>query len=265
MRIVQKFGGTSLSDAQRLRAAAGRAVALARSGVQTVVVVSAQGHMTDQLIADAAAVAAQPSPREMDAYLSAGEQLCAGLMAMAIAELGHPAVSLTGWQAGIGTDSVHGSARVTGLGNDRICRELDGGKIVVVAGFQGIDSAGDITTLGRGGSDTTAVALAAWLGAALCQIYTDVDGVYDRDPRHFPDARRYPVIGYDAMLALARQGAQVLHDRCVEIAKQYSVPIQVLSSFRPGAGTIVTDAAGSIFASSIQGYSDSGEKSMGRP
>jgi aspartate kinase len=148
-------------------------------------------------------------------------------------------VSLTGWQAGLLTDDIHGDARVVGLEKDRIAQELKQGKIVVVTGFQGVNSLGDITTLGRGGSDTTAVALAAFLDADQCQIYTDVDGVYDKDPRIFPDAVRYDTMDYDLMLELARQGAQVLHDRCVELGKQYGVQIQVLSSFRPGPGTIV--------------------------
>lgn len=242
MLIVQKFGGTSLMDAQRVLTAAGRAVERKRTGDQVVVVVSAQGHTTDQLVADARAIHSEESRREMDMCLSAGEQISAGLMAMAIQSLGCEAVSLTGWQAGLLTDEVHGNARILRLCNDRIERELEQGKIVVVAGFQGANAAGDITTLGRGGSDTTAVALAAYLKADLCQIYTDVDGVYDKDPRKFPDAVKYAAIGYDAMLMLARQGAQVLHDRCVELGKEYKVPIQVLSSFRPGPGTMVTDA-----------------------
>ena len=241
MRIVQKFGGTSLMDTQRLLTAAGRAVRLARQGDQVVVVVSAQGHTTDQLVARARELTEQPSVREMDAYLSAGEQISAGLMAMAIQSLGFDAVSLTGWQAGLRTDEVYGNARVLGLANGRIENALGQGKIVVVTGFQGINDRGDITTLGRGGSDTTAVALAAFLKADLCQIYTDVDGVYDKDPRKYPDAVKYERIGYDAMLELAQQGAQVLHDRSVELGKQYKVPIQVLSSFRPGDGTMVSD------------------------
>lgn len=241
MRIVQKFGGTSLMDTQRILTAAGRAAGLARQGDQVVVVVSAQGHTTDQLVAQAWELTEQPSPREMDAYLSAGEQMSAGLMAMAIQSLGCDAVSLTGWQAGLRTDETYGNARVQGLNNRRIEEALEQGKIVVVTGFQGVNDRGDITTLGRGGSDTTAVALAAFLKADLCQIYTDVDGVYDKDPRKYPDAVKYERIGYDAMLELARQGAQVLHDRSVELGKQYKVPIQVISSFRPGDGTLVSD------------------------
>ena len=239
MLIVQKFGGSSLADAKRIHRAAKRAIHMAQNGNQVVVVVSAQGDTTDHLVSSAAAVAAGSSSREMDAYLASGEQMSAGLMAMALENMGQKAISLTGWQAGLLTDDTHGNARVQGLANNRIRQELEKGKIVVVTGFQGVNAAGDITTLGRGGSDTTAVALAAFLKADKCQIYTDVDGVYDRDPRIFPDAVRYEQLDYDRMLTLAKQGAQVLHDRCVELAKQYEVPIQVLSSFRPGSGTMV--------------------------
>ena len=167
--------------------------------------------------------------------------MSACLMAMALESLGRKSVSLTGWQAGIRTDGCHGDARILEICTDRIRRELAMGKIVVVAGFQGIGSDGDVTTLGRGGSDTTAVALAAWLKADRCLIYTDVDGVYDRDPRLHPDAKRFDRIGYDEMLTLARGGAQVLHHRCVELGKDHGVPIRVLSSFRGGEGTLVSD------------------------
>ena len=243
MLVVQKFGGTSLMDAAKVLAAASKAVERCQGGDRVVVVVSAQGHTTDRLAAEAMRVNPQGSLRELDMCLSAGEQISAGLMAMAIEALGQPAVSLTGYQAGLLTDDIYGNAQVISLGNDRIREELDRGKIVVVTGFQGVNSAGDITTLGRGGSDTTAVALTAFLQADLCQIYTDVDGVYDKDPRVFPDAVKYAKISYDAMLALAENGAQVLHDRCVRLGKQYGVPIQVLSSFRPGPGTMVTDVS----------------------
>ena len=241
MLIVQKYGGTSLMDAQRIRTAAQRAADVVSAGDQVVVVVSAQGKTTDQLVKNARDMIDQPSAREMDAYLASGEQMSAGLMAMMLQSLGQKAISLTGWQAGLLTDGTHGNARVVGLINDRIKEELNRGNIVVVAGFQGIDASGDITTLGRGGSDTTAVALAALLGADLCRIYTDVDGVYDKDPRVFPDAVKYDRISYQDMLDLARGGAQVLHDRSVELAMQYRVPVQVLSSFRPGPGTMVID------------------------
>ena len=241
MLIVLKFGGSSLADPERIRRAAKRAVHARRQGNRVVVVVSAQGDTTDHLVANAAAINPKPSKRETDGYLAAGEQMSAGLMAMALESMGQKAVSLTGWQAGLLTDDHHTDARVLGLAHDRIQRELASGKIVVVTGFQGVNQAGDITTLGRGGSDTTAVALAAFLHADHCRIYTDVDGVYDRDPRIFPDAVRYDEIGYDAMLHLARQGAQVLHDRCVELAKEHRVTIHVLSSFRLGPGTKVKD------------------------
>lgn len=239
MLIVQKYGGTSLADVSRIQTAARRVTRLAGQGAQVVVVVSAQGSTTDDLIAAATAVNTRGSTREMDAYLSAGEQLSAGLMAMAIGALGYPAVSLTGWQAGLITDAVHGNARILRLQGDRIRQELEKGNIVVVAGFQGIDEDGDITTLGRGGSDTTAVALAAFLQADLCQIFTDVDGVYDRDPRRFPGATRFGRLSYDKMLQLIAGGAQVLHDRSVEIAKAYGIHVEVLSSFTGTPGTIV--------------------------
>ena len=239
MLIVQKYGGSSLANAARVHAAAGRVTGLAQQGAQVVVVVSAQGDTTDELITKAEFVNLRGSAREMDMCLSVGEQLSASLMAMAIGALGYPAVSLTGWQAGIQTDGVHGNARITGLGNDRIAKELENGNIVVVTGFQGISPKGDITTLGRGGSDTTAVALAAFLHADLCQIFTDVDGVYDRDPRIFPGATRFGRISYEKMLKLIEGGAQVLHDRSVEFARDYQIPVEVLSSFTGAPGTIV--------------------------
>lgn len=239
MLIVQKYGGTSLADAGKIQAAARRVTRLAQQGAQVVVVVSAQGDMTDTLITRAEAVNTRGSAREMDAYLAAGEQLSAGLMAMAIGAMGHRAVSLTGWQAGLRTDGVHGNARILGLESDRIPKELEKGKVVVVAGFQGIDDKGDITTLGRGGSDTTAVALAAFLQADICQIYTDVDGVYDRDPRKFPGATRFGRLDYETMLGLIAGGAQVLHDRSVEMAKEHGICIEVLSAFTGAPGTIV--------------------------
>lgn len=241
MLIVQKYGGTSLSDFDRIGTAARRAVDLARQGSQVVMVVSAQGDTTDTLIRKARQCNRRGSAREMDAYLAAGEQMSAGLMAMAIGAMGYPAVSLTGWQAGIQTDGIHGNARITTIVPTRLRQELENGKIVVVAGFQGIDPEGDITTLGRGGSDTTAVALAAWLKAAKCQIFTDVDGVYDRDPRVYPDARRFGRIGYEAMLALIENGAQVLHDRSVELARDHGIRIEVLSAFTGEPGTMVGD------------------------
>ncbi len=239
MRIVQKYGGTSLGDAEKILAAARRITRLAQQGAQVIVVVSAQGGTTDDLIDAAAGVNPRGSAREMDAYLAAGEQLSAALMAMAVGAQGCPAVSLTGWQAGLGTDDCFGNARLRGLGNDRIERELDRGRVVVVAGFQGVTPQGDMTTLGRGGSDTTAVALAAWLKADVCQIFTDVDGVYDRDPSVFPGATRFGYLNYDQMLRLISHGAQVLHDRSVELARDHGLTVEVLSAFTGGPGTLV--------------------------
>lgn len=245
MLIVQKYGGTSLAGMSRLRAAARRVTGLARQGNRVVVVVSAQGDTTDMLIEKAVQVNRRGSAREMDAYLAAGEQMSAGLMTMAIGAMGYSAVSLTGWQAGIRTDGVHGNARILDIDVSRIRRELDAGKIVVVAGFQGIDPDGDITTLGRGGSDTTAVALAAWLKADRCQIFTDVDGVYDRDPRIYSDATRFGRISYGKMMTLIENGAQVLHDRSVELAREHGIPIEVLSAFTGDPGTIVGNSESS--------------------
>lgn len=239
MLIVQKYGGTSLADKEKIMQAAMRAIGLVRQGNRVVIVVSAQGHTTDELIESARRINPNGSQREMDAYMASGEQLSAGLMAMAVEALGHSAVSLTGWQAGIWTDETYGNARIRGLGDRRIQRELEKGRIVVVAGFQGINGHGDITTLGRGGSDTTAVALAAFLNADLCQIYTDVDGVYDRDPRRYPDAVRYGRISYEKMLRLIADGAQVLHDRSVECARDYGITVEVLSAFSGEPGTLV--------------------------
>ena len=241
MLFVRKYGGTSLGDGERLMNAARRAVELARQGIRIVLVVSAQGHTTDEMIEKARQVNRRGGKREMDAYLAAGEQMSAAMMAMAIGALGQSAVSLTGAQAGIYTDNVHGNARITAVDTGRILRELDAGKIVVVAGFQGMNAEGDVTTLGRGGSDTTAVALAAWLEADKCQIFTDVDGVYDRDPRLHPDARRFDRISYGKMLGLIENGAQVLHDRSVELAREHGIRVEVLSAFGETPGTLVGD------------------------
>ena len=239
MRIVQKYGGSSLASLEKVRSAAQRISQLARQGAQVVVVVSAQGDTTDELIEKARLFNPRGSAREMDAYLSAGEQLSASLMAMALGAMGVPAVSLSGWQAGLLTDDIYGNARILGLRNDRIIQELNKENVVVVAGFQGVTEGGDITTLGRGGSDTTAVALAAFLQADLCQIFTDVDGVYDRDPRRWPDAIRFGRISYEQMLLLIRNGAQVLHDRSVEFARKYGITVEVLSAFTGEPGTLV--------------------------
>lgn len=239
MRMVMKFGGTSLADTGRILNAARKAAALHKQGVQVVVVVSAQGDTTDCLLQKAKAITGEPSKRELDMLLSCGEQMSAALMAMALHTLGCPAISLTGAQAGIRTGSNFADAQIRGLSGDRIERELKRGNIVVVAGFQGATELGEITTLGRGGSDTTAVALAALLKADGCRIYTDVDGVYDRDPRKYANAVRFHSIGYDKMLELIAGGAQVLHDRAVILARCHGIPIEVLSSFRDNGGTVV--------------------------
>ncbi len=239
MLIVQKFGGTSLSNRERILAAAKIITQAAKRGSRVVAVVSAQGRTTDDMIAQAVSINPRVTAREMDAYLATGELISAGLLAMAIQSMGYQVVSLAGWQAGVRTDDTHGNARVLGLSNDRILQELDRGKIVLVAGFQGVSANGDVTTLGRGGSDTTAVALAVFLHADLCQIYTDVDGVYDRDPRIYPDAIKFDWISYEKMRRLIAGGAQVLHDRSVELAQRHGLAIEVLSSFTGQSGTIV--------------------------
>ncbi len=239
MLIVQKYGGTCVADESRIRAVAKRLVETARAGHRVVAVVSAQGDLTDRLLSKIRGVCRRPPERESDACVSAGEQISAALVAMAVEDLGHRAVSLTGWQIGLETDRSYKNATILQLRGDRICRELAEGKIVVVAGFQGIDDLENITTLGRGGSDTTAVALAAMLPAEKCVIYTDVDGVYDRDPRKYANAVKYERIDYADMLQLCRQGAQVLHDRCVELARDYGLTVEVRSAFTDGPGTLV--------------------------
>lgn len=240
--IVEKYGGTSLADEERLQAVAAAAAELRSRGHSLVITVSAQGDTTDRLLRQGQKVFPGAGGRELDALLAAGEQMSAALLAMALQSRGCRAVSLTGWQAGIHTDGVPGNAGILYVDPGRIRRELAMGNVAVVSGFQGADSGGNITTLGRGGSDTTAVALAAALKADRCRIFTDVDGVYDRDPRIFPDAVRYERIGFDAMLALARSGARVLHDRCVELAKQYGIVLEVCSAFEDRPGTWVGDS-----------------------
>ena len=239
--IVQKFGGSSVRDAERLNNVAGIVGKTYDEGNDVVVVVSAQGDTTDDLIAKAAQITAKPSNREMDMLLSTGEQISASLLTIALHEMGYPAISLTGWQAGFLTDSNHTRSRIRRIDKERLENELDKKKIVVVTGFQGINRYDDITTLGRGGSDTSAVALAAALKADRCQIYTDVDGVYTTDPRLVKTAKKLDEITYDEMLELASLGAQVLHNRSVEMAKKFNVEMQVLSSLKPGAGTIVKE------------------------
>jgi len=238
-----KFGGSSVGDAERIRRAAKRVVEKKRAGHQVAVVVSAMGDTTDDLIDLSKQLTDKPSPREMDMLLTTGEQVSVALLAMTIHTLGENAVSFTGWQAGIQTDSSHGKARILDIRPDRIRSALERGGIAVVAGFQGITEDGEITTLGRGGSDTTAVALAAALKADLCEIYTDVDGVYSTDPRVVRTARKLNAISYDEMLELANLGAAVLHPRAVEYAKHYSVKLVVRSSFTDNEGTIVKEEA----------------------
>ena len=239
--IVQKFGGSSVRDAERVMNVARRVVDTYRAGNSVVVVVSAQGDTTDDLIEKAMEINPRASKREMDMLLSTGEQISIALLSMAIQTLGVNAVSLTGWQVGMNTDSKYGMARIKNIEGQRIKNELDDNKIVVVAGFQGINKYDDITTLGRGGSDTTAVAIAAALHADLCEIYTDVDGVYTTDPRIVPDARKLEEVSFDEMLELASLGANVLHNRSVEMAKKYNVNMCVRSSLNNNEGTYVKE------------------------
>ncbi|MGD0897202.1 MAG: aspartate kinase [Thermoguttaceae bacterium] len=240
--IVQKFGGSSVADSQKILAAARKAIRAQKEGNQVVVVVSAMGDNTDLLIDLARQITDQPPAREMDMLLSTGEQVSVALMAMAIHSLGHKAISLTGAQIGIRTDSTHTKARIQTISTERIRRALDEGNVVIAAGFQGIDESLDITTLGRGGSDTTAVALAAVLSADACEIYTDVDGVYTTDPRIVPEARQLRQISYDEMLELATAGAGVMHNRSIEFAKKFCVRVHVRSSFSDKPGTMIVAA-----------------------
>ena len=241
--IVQKFGGTSVADTERLRNVARIITDTYKAGNQVVVVLSAQGDTTDDLIEKAKEINPEGSNREMDMLLSTGEQISVALCAMAIEALGYPVVSLTGWQAGILTDTAAKNARIKKIDTERLEAELDQKRIVIVTGVQGVDRNQNITTLGRGGSDTSAVALAAALEADLCQIYTDVDGVYTADPRHVKGARKLDEVTYNEMLELATLGAQVLHNRSVELAKKYNVKLEVLSSFTGHPGTKVKGVA----------------------
>ena len=239
--IVQKFGGSSVRDAQRIRNVAGIIAETYLEGNDVLVVLSAQGDTTDDLIAKAEEINSHPSKREMDMLLSTGEQISVALCAMALESMGLPCVSLTAWQVGIQTTAVHGDARIKRIDSERVQAELDQHRIVLITGFQGMDRAGDVTTLGRGGSDTSAVALAAAFRAKLCQIYTDVDGVYTADPRIVPNARHLDEITYDEMLELVSQGAGVLHNRSVELAKKFRVDLEVLSSLERKPGTKVKE------------------------
>jgi len=238
--IVQKFGGTSVADAEKIRRAASRVIKMVKDGFQVVVVASARGKQTDELIADALELNPNPPTRELDQLLSTGEQQTVSLFAMALDGMGYGAISFTGGQIRLMTDSTHTKAQIKSIDAVRIHKQLDEGKIVIVAGFQGIDEQGNITTLGRGGSDTSAVALAAALGAKQCEIYTDVDGIYTADPRTFRNAVKLDQISYDEMLELASLGASVMHIRAVGFGKKYDVKIHVRSSANETQGTIIT-------------------------
>src|SRR3984957_4012811 len=248
--VVQKFGGSSVATAERIMRAARRAIRAKQQGKQVIVVVSARGDTTDELISLAREITDHPPAREMDMLLSTGEQISIALMAMAIQSLGQPAISFTGAQIGIVTDSFHTKARIKNISTQRMRQALEAGQIVIVAGFQGIDENYNITTLGRGGSDTTAVALAAvmkhdraGIADVGCEIYTDVDGVYTTDPRIVPEARKVDAISYDEMLELASVGAGVMHSRSIEFAKKFDVPVQVRSSFSDVEGTWIVPEA----------------------
>ncbi len=237
--VVMKFGGTSVADAERIKRAARRIVAQRERGNRVVAVLSARGKTTDELVAMALEVSAMPDPREMDMLLSSGERISCALCAMAINDLGHRAISLTGSQAGIVTDTSHTKARILDVRADRIREALDADTIVLVAGFQGVSTSRDVTTLGRGGSDTTAVAVAAALRAEVCEIYTDVSGVFSADPRVVPEARKLPLVSFEEMLEMAASGAKVLQLRSVEYARTHGVRIHCRSSFDDAPGTVV--------------------------
>lgn len=241
MLIVQKFGGSSVADAARVENVARLVTDTYKKGNSVVVVVSAQGDTTDDLIEKAREINPRANKREMDMLMAAGEQISIALLAMAIEKMGCPAISLLGWQAGFQTNSTYSAARIRRVDPSRIRAELDKNKIVIVAGFQGLNKYDDVTTLGRGGSDTSAVAIAASMKADLCQIYTDVEGVYTADPRKVPGAQKLDEITYDEMLELATLGAQVLNNRSVEMAKKYNVELEVISSLNPVPGTKVKE------------------------
>ena len=251
--IVQKFGGTSVRDAKRIRNVAGIIAETYLAGNDVIVVLSAQGDTTDDLIAKAEEINPHASKREMDMLLSTGEQISVALCAMALEAMGLPCISLAAWQVGIQSTSVHSDARIKKIDTERIQSELDQHRIVIVTGFQGVDRNGDVTTLGRGGSDTSAVALAAAFRADLCQIYTDVEGVYTADPRKVSNTRKLEEITFDEMLELASLGAQVLNNRSVELAKKYNVELEVLSSLNPIPGTVVKEVTKDMEGMLIKG------------
>lgn len=253
MVIVQKFGGSSVADAGKIKRVAGIIADTFCDGHDVVVVLSAQGDTTDELLEKAAEINPAASKRELDVLLSTGEQISVALMAMELEKMGLPVISLTGWQIGMETDASYGNARILRCDTERLRKELDKRRIVVVAGFQGRNRYDDITTLGRGGSDTTAVAIAAALRADKCQIYTDVEGVYTADPRKVPGAKKLSEITYDEMLELASLGAQVLHNRSVEMAKRYGVDLEVLSSYVRAPGTKVKEGVNKVEQMKISG------------
>ena len=253
MLIVQKFGGSSVADAEKVRRVAGIIAESYDAGHDMVVVLSAQGDTTDDLLDKAAEINPRPSKRELDMLLSTGEQISIALMAMCLEKMHYPVVSLTGWQIGMRTNSQYGNARIYSISTERIRAELDKRRIVIIAGFQGVNKMEDVTTLGRGGSDTTAVAIAAALHADRCQIFTDVEGVYTADPRKVPGARKLDEITYDEMLELASLGAQVLHNRSVEMAKRYGVNLEVLSSYVRKPGTKVKEVVKQMEEMKISG------------
>ena len=253
MLIVQKFGGSSLADAEKIHRVAGIIADTFCEGNNVVVVLSAQGDTTDELLEKAAEVNPRPSKRELDVLLSTGEQISAALMSMALEKIGLPVVSLTGWQVQMSTNFEYGSARIRSVSTERLRQELDKRRIVIVTGFQGVNGTGDITTLGRGGSDTSAVAIAAALHADKCQIFTDVEGVFTADPRKIEGARKLDEITYDEMMELASLGAQVLHNRSVEMAKRYGVDLEVLSSYVRNSGTKVKEVTKNVEQMKISG------------
>ena len=253
MLIVQKFGGSSVADAKKIMRVAGIIADTYCEGNDVVVVLSAQGDTTDDLLEKAAEINPNPSKRELDVLLSTGEQVSIALMGMALEKMGLPVVSLTGWQIQMSTNFDYGAARIRSVSTERIRQELDKRRIVIVAGFQGVNGTGDITTLGRGGSDTSAVAIAATLHADKCQIFTDVEGVFTADPRKVKGARKLDEITYDEMMELASLGAQVLHNRSVEMAKRYGVDLEVLSSYERKPGTKVKEVVKNVEQMKISG------------
>jgi len=253
MLIVQKFGGSSVADAAKIMRVAGIIADMFCEGNDVVVILSAQGDTTDELLEKAAEINPRPSKRELDVLLSTGEQVSVALMSMALEKMGLPVVSLTGWQVQISTNFDYGNARIRSVSTERIRQELDKRRIVIVTGFQGVNGTGDITTLGRGGSDTSAVAVAAALHADKCQIFTDVEGVFTADPRKVQGARKLDEITYDEMMELASLGAQVLHNRSVEMAKRYGVNLEVLSSYERKPGTKVKEVVKNVEQMKISG------------